>query len=154
MNWIYLNQIKDISLRKKLAIFLDFRIENTRLLPAFPFVCFWHISWKSLFPFSFVSSFQSVRRPFSSSFLFKVSSPPCPSLSDPSPLSPLPVALTRSEHFNEHLQKKRKRGWRRRVRWKSDEQEGKSWNERWEERELKKMGGKDKTVDRHVILAS
>lgn len=63
------------------------------------------------------------------------------------PLFPLPIALTRSAHFNERLRK----GGGRWVRWKSDEQESKSWSERWEECEFYKTGGKDKTVDRSVI---
>lgn len=62
-------------------------------------------------------------------FLLKVS--PCLVLPfQTHPLSPLPVTLTRSAHINEHLRKNKKSGWRRRVRWRNDEQESKSWNER------------------------
>lgn len=62
-------------------------------------------------------------------FLLKVS--PCLVLPfQTHPLSLLPVTLTRSAHISEHLLKNKKSGWWRRVRWRNDEQESKSWNER------------------------
>lgn len=135
MNWIYLNKFKDISWRKTLTInwplISGLKIHVSCLSLSFFFPRTYQLMF---FVFILLCFFFSVcAKPFLI-FLVKVS--PCLALPfQTHPLSPLPVTLTRSAHINEHLQKNKQSGWRRRVRWRNDEQESESWNERWEDHE-------------------
>lgn len=84
-------QFKNISQKKKCLFSLILRMKIHHSL-ALTFVFLWHISWKFLFSFSFVSSLSSVLRPFSSFLsLFSVLFFP---IQIHSPLTPL-AALTR-----------------------------------------------------------